>query len=150
MIWGSISVHGTGQLHVLEGTMRSDQYIEVLNGQFFPQLLAWCPDGNGILMHDGAPCHRRAAVTQYLEERGIEVLPWPGNSPDQNPIKGLWKLLKDKINSTPVTTKRELTERIINTWHNDPEISNTGRRYILDMPRRIAALIKAKGGHTKY
>ena len=77
-------------------------------------------------------------------------LPWPENSPDQTPIEGVWKLLKDRVNATPMTTKRELIEHILQTWHHDLQIANIGRRYILDMPHRIASLIKAKGGHTKY
>lgn len=83
-------------------------------------MLQWCPDGNAILMHDGAPCHRSAAVTRFLEETGMEVLPWPENSPDQTPIEGVWKLLKDRVNATSVTTKRELIERILQTWLHDP------------------------------
>src|ERR1700759_1075728 len=101
-------------------------------------------------MHDGAPCHRSAVVTQYLEESGSEVLPWPGKSPDMNPSEGLWKTLKDKVHSVTITNTRQLTERLIQVWHHDAELQNLGRQYINGMPDRIKALIKAKGGHTKY
>jgi len=40
-------------------------------------------------MHDGAPCHKCGSVTEFMEEYGIETLPWPGNSPDMNPIENL-------------------------------------------------------------
>ena len=109
----------------------------------------WFPDGNVILMHDGAPCHRSRRVQDYLDGPGIEVLPRLGNSPDMNPIEGLWKTLKDKINSVPVTNRRQLTERLIHTWHHDPQISNFARQYIHGMPDKIKALIKAKVGNIE-
>jgi len=63
MVWGGVSVHGMSRLHVVTGMMNSEQYIQVLDKRFMPQLLDWFPDGNAVLMHDGAPCHRSAAVT---------------------------------------------------------------------------------------
>ena len=150
MIWGCISIHGTGRLHVVEGMMNSEQYLQVLHKRFIPQLLDWYADGSGVLMHDGAPCHRSRLVNAYLDEAGLEVLPWPGNSPDLNPIEGIWKILKDKVNRTAATNRRELTERILQTWHHDRSIADLAAAYIRDMPKRVAAVIKAKGGATKY
>lgn len=150
MIWSSISVHGTGRLYVVQGMMNAQQYQEVLHTRFVPQMMQWYPDGNAVLMHDGAPCHRSRQISQYLEQVGIEVLPWPGNSPDLNPIEGLWKMLKDKVCSSDITNRRELTERLVQIWHHDQQLQNLARQYIQSMPRRVQAVIKAKGWNTKY
>ena len=150
MVWGTISTHGIGRLHVVEGMMNAGKYIQVLDTRLQPQLSDLFPDGNAVLMHDGAPCHRAREVERYLEGCGLEVLPWPGNSPDMNPIEGIWKLLKDRVNSVTVTNKRQLLERIIHAWHHNAEIRDYAIRYIDGMPDRIKALIKAKGGPTKY
>jgi transposase len=32
-----------------------------------------------------------------LEEEGIDLIDWPPYSPDLNPIKNLWKMLKAEI-----------------------------------------------------
>jgi len=128
MVWGGVLVHGTGRLDVVSGMMNSEQYIQVLDKRFLPQLLEWFANGNAVLMHDGAPCHRSAAVTRYLNETGLEILPWPGNSPDMNVIEGLWKILKNKVHEVTVTRKRQLTERIIQVWHLDNEIRDLGRK----------------------
>jgi len=127
MVWGGVSMHGTGRLHVVTGTMNSEQYLHVLDRRFLPQMMDWYPDGNAVLMHDGAPCHRSRAVNQYLAEVGLEVLPWPGNSPDMNPIEGLWKVLKDKVHGETVTNKRQLTERILQFWHHDAQLGDLAR-----------------------
>ena len=47
------------------------------------------PDGGGIFQPDLAPCHSAKKVQKVLQENGIKVLKWPGNSPDLNPIENL-------------------------------------------------------------
>lgn len=45
-----------------------------------------------IFMHDGAPCHRSKAVKDFEE---IQMLNYPGKSPDLNRIGNLWCNLKN-------------------------------------------------------
>ena len=40
-------------------------------------------------MHDGETCHWSKVVLEYLRKSQVEVLDWPGNSPDLNPIENL-------------------------------------------------------------
>ena len=37
---------------------------------------------------------------KWIREHGIEVIKWPGNSPDLNPIENLWSIFKGKLYST--------------------------------------------------
>lgn len=101
-------------------------------------------------MQDGAPCHTANVIKDFFDDIGMEVLPWPGNSPDMNPIEGIWYNLKDRVNEVTTTNKRDLIERIINVWFHNPDIAQLIAKYYASMPNRIAALIKAKGGATKY
>ena len=50
-----------------------------------------------IFMHDNAPCHRASRVSRFCWEENIQVLDWPGNSPDINPMETAWFYLKRKI-----------------------------------------------------
>ena len=40
-----------------------------------------------VFMQDGAPCHRAKIVTQFLKTQKMNILDWPGNSPDPNPME---------------------------------------------------------------
>ena len=102
-----------------------------------------------IFMHDGAPCHKAKVVTSYLKNEKVEVIQWPGNSPDRNPTENLWKILKDKIAEKQPTSTKHLCEMITLVW-----VTEITRAYcqalVHSMPSRIEAVIKNRGGHTKY
>lgn len=150
MVWSMISMKGTGRLYIVEKTMRQDQYIKVLDTRMLPQAREWYPDGEYVYMHDSAPCHKAKKVTQYLEHHQVNVLDWPGNSPDINPIENLWELLKREIATEVITNKRRLTEKIIEVWHHSPNIKENCIKCIQSMPKRVKAIIAAKGGVTKF
>lgn len=150
MIWGAISVYGVGTIHVVEGTMNARQYGEVIDSCVLPVMNEWFPTGDGLFMQDSAPCHKAKVITQQLEENNINVLDWPGNSPDMNPIESIWSELKKKVKQKHSTTKQALINNILDVWRNDDELSAMCRTVVVGMPSRIQALLKAKGAHTKY
>lgn len=151
MVWSVISGKGTGRLYIVEGTMRQDQYKKVLQTRLLPQLEEWFPNGEKfIFMHDSAPCHKAKSISAYLENKNVEVLPWPGNSPDMNPIENVWEILKKKMAQEVITSKRQLIERLIYVWNHDERIQEAAKNCICSMPRRIQSLIQQKGNVTKY
>ena len=58
--------------------------------------------------------------------------------------------LEEEVEGISNTTKvvHELWERVAEEW--DQITPETCQRLIKSMPRRVQAVIKAKGGHTKY
>jgi len=85
-----------------------------------------------------------------MEDNDISVLDWPSQSPDLNPIEHLWHHIKKELAKYSRHAKGvwEIRERVAEVRNNtDPEVC---QNLIERMPRRIQAVIKAKGGHTKY
>ena len=75
---------------------------------------------------------------------------WPTQSPDLNPIEHLWFHLKKQLSDhkTPLSRILELWERVEKEWEEiKPEEC---QNLIESMPRRNQAVIRAKGGYTKY
>lgn len=150
MVWSVISGKGLGRLYVVEGTMRQEQYKQVLQTELLPQMKEWFGDGLKVFMQDGAPCHTAKSIQKYLEEEKITVLPWPGNSPDMNPIENVWEFLKSELSKEIITTKGQLISRIIYHWNHNENLKQITLNCIESMPRRVAALHAAKGDITKY
>ena len=70
--------------------------------------------------------------------------------PDLNPIEHLWFYLKKRVRDykKPAEGKKELWERTQMEWK---KISKEKCQELIEsMPRRIAAVLKAKGGYTRY
>lgn len=151
MIWGVICGKGAGKIYFVDGTMRKEQYIEVLKTVLFPQIAEWYgrrPDC--IFMQDGAPCHKAAEVTKFLNTKKVRILDWAGNSPDCNPIENVWHVLKMELNKRYITTRDQLIEAIKDVWYNSDLIKKTIQNSIASMPERCKAVVRAKGQWTKY
>lgn len=144
MMWGMFSYKGTGRLHVCESTMNSASYLQVLQTRMLPHFREWFPENDGVFMQDGAPCHTARVVKRYLDGINVPLLEWPENSPDLKPI------VKRRLAAKTVTTKQQLIAEIIKIWHHDADMNEKLQALVDSMPRRIAKVIEAKGGHTKY
>ena len=105
---------------------------------------------NIIFQQDNDPKHTSMIARKWFEDNRIQLLEWPAQSPDLNPIEQLWQYLKRQLatyESEPVSVHK-LWERVEKEWGEIPVEVCTN--LIDSMPKRIAAVIKAKGGHTKY
>lgn len=80
----------------------------------------------------------------------LEVLPWPGNSPDLNPIENCWAYLKSRVYGRRNNTIQELKQNIEDIWKNEPAMKEMVAKCIESMPKRIKEVLKQKGGSTKY
>ncbi|ORD97438.1 TC1A [Hepatospora eriocheir] len=59
-------------------------------------------------MQDNDPKHTSRLVSNWLDEKEIQVLDWPPQSPDLNPIEAVWALVKCKLAQFGKLKKDEL------------------------------------------
>ena len=148
MIWGAMSKNGTAGLYFLTPgtTINGSKYVDLLKSKL---LLHMSVHNTLIFMQDGAPCHRSKIVKKFLGDNNVVTLDWPGNSPDLNPIENLWSKMKDLVAEEQPSSGKTLTETIKEVW-----VQKISREYcmslIASMPRRLKAVVKVQGGHTKY
>ena len=73
--------------------MIGTRYIDALD----THLLAFMNNHEcAAFQQNSAPLYKAKEVTKRLQAKNINVLQWPGNSPDLNPIENLWTLIKKK------------------------------------------------------
>ncbi|GFX17365.1 transposable element Tcb1 transposase [Trichonephila clavipes] len=77
----------------------------------------------------------------------VTVVVWCGSS-DLNVIENLWSHLETAVQKHQITSKEQLKSVMQEEWLNiAPE---TTRHLVESMPRRLEAVISAKGYATKY
>lgn len=153
MMWGCMTYYGPGYAcQVYDGTMKSEDYIHILDTSLRDTMEYYGLDWSEMYFQDdNAPNHRSVATKRWIQDQGIVVLEdWPAQSPDLNPIEHLWHHLKFKLSAYEKKAKgvHELWERCDKEWNTFTE--DECRRYIDSMPKRIKAVIDAKGGSTRY
>ena len=92
--------------------MNAEQYIHVLDSCLLPQANQWF-EGSCRFQHNNAPCHTAKRVQSFMVDRGVNVLPWPSNSPDMNPIETLWAVIKARLRQHTLTRKNDLINKFL-------------------------------------
>lgn len=151
MVWGCMTYSGVGYMAKIDNGLDADLYCKILRSELMQTLEYYNISRDQVIFqHDNDPKHTSKKASRVLEELSLDVLKWPAQSPDLNPIEHLWDCLKRKLSDYPTQPKGifELWNRVQENWNSiDPIIC---RNLIDSMPRRIEACLKAKGGFTKY
>lgn len=151
MVWGCMGWDGVGICCEVEGRMDGQQYVNILEQCLLESITKFGLEKDDVIFQqDNDPKHTCKLATEWFQNEGLDVLDWPAQFPDLNPIEHLWFILKRYIYDypEPATGVFDLWNRVTKAW---AEITQEQvRDLIKSMPRRIEAVIKAKGGNTKY
>jgi hypothetical protein len=85
-----------------------------------------------------------------LENKGINRIPHPPQSPDLNPIENIWKRLKDILERRKhrLRNRPDFIEALLREWEKMDK--NFFLKLYDSMPRRYKVCLKNRGGATKY
>ena len=143
-----------GRIFVVEGSMNTKQYMEAIQTRLLPQAAQWFSDEEWLFQQDNAPCHSSKATKDFFNRSNMEVMQWPACSPDMSPIETIWAVIKGKLRRMSLKSKPDLINALFNICVRDTsdqeQLAEICKKLIDDMPRRVAALLKAKGGHTIF
>lgn len=147
-VWGGISASGMGPLHVCEGTVKSEQYIQILEQNLPGVRRSLFNNRSYTFQQDNAKPHTSRVTTAWFRRNRIKPMQWPANSPDLSPIENIWRYLKRKINQRRPKNVKQLEQYLKEEWNRVPV--DLVRKQVNSMPRRLAAVIKWKGDVTKW
>lgn len=151
MVWGCMTHLGPGYMCKIDGRMDQHLYKRILEDELSHTIEYYGLDPcKVIFQHDNDPKHTAKSVKDWLSEQAFEVLTWPPQSPDLNPIEHLWWQLKNQLlkYEGPPSGMNELWERVEAEWNKlDASVC---LKLVESMPRRVQAVIASKGKWTKY
>ncbi|KAG2460242.1 TCB1 transposase, partial [Polypterus senegalus] len=152
MVWGMFSWHTLGPLVPIGHRLNATGYLSTVSDHVHPFMTTMYPSSDGYFQQDNAPCHKARIISNWFLEHDNEftVLKWPPQSPDLNPIEHLWDVVEWELRALDVhpSNLHQLQDAILSIWAN---ISKECFQHLVEsMPRRIKAVLKAKGGQTLY
>jgi len=101
-----------------------------------------------IFQQDNDPKHTSRLVSKWIMDNGIDLLQWPAQSPDLNPIEHLWEELDRRIRTHKFSKLDDLMSALEAEWSKIP--LDRIIKLVDSMPARCAAVIASKGYGTKY
>jgi DDE superfamily endonuclease len=96
------------------------------------------------------PIHTAKLTRNWMKLQGLELLQWPAQSPDLNPIENIWKILKGNIRHRyPLPwTREELKAALVEEWNKLDAAVFTN--ITNSMSTRITEVIANKGYAYSY
>lgn len=156
--------------HFLPARLNAESFLFFLNNEL-GDLLDDVPlqaRNHSWIQMDGAPPHYGRQIREWLnhnyEDRwigrlpplqqhallvpGVGPTPWPPRSPDLNPLDyWLWGHLKAKVYEVVITTREQLTHRIIDAANELKQEHNLVSRAVQSTIKRCTKCIEVNGQH---
>lgn len=148
MLWGCFSAAGPGRLVKVEGKMNAAKYGEILEDNLIQSARELRLGRRFIFQQDNDPKHTAKATQKWFKDNKVNVLEWPSQSPDLNPIENLWLDLKRAVHAQSSCNLTELEQFCKEEW-SKIAVSRCAS-LIETYPHRLSAVIAAKGASTKY
>jgi transposase len=150
-LWGCMTWNGIGYMAKIDSGLDGKLYREILAGELVDTLRWYRQEKqNVVFQQDNDPKHTAKETKKWLDNSGLNILNWPSQSPDLNPIEHLWVELKKRVKNRSTQPKNmdELWDAVQDEWEKIPP--DFCQKLISTMPQRVADVIKVSGGHTRW
>ena len=148
-VWGAFYNSAKSPLVLPDGYLTGVLYRDIFQNTLVPFARHYFGD-NYRYQDDKATPHRARVVLDFLQQGNVTKMEQPPRLPNCNPIEHLWGELGRAISSmdNPPQNLDELRQALLDKWAQIPV--QRLQRLVASMPRRLAAIIAARGGNTRY
>ncbi|KAG2457038.1 TCB1 transposase, partial [Polypterus senegalus] len=148
MLWGCFSAAGTGSLVRIKGKMTAAMYRDILDENLLQSALDLRLGQRYIFQQDNDPKHTAKISKEWLQDNSVNVLKWPSQTPDLNPIQHLSRDLKMAVHRCFPSNLVELERCCKEEWAKLAK--DRCAKLVTSYSKRLEAVIAAKGASIKY
>ena len=149
MLWGAFTGQGgRGSLAFIpqSTTITAKYYLNIMKAKLRDSMEI---HGATHFMQDGASVHTAKIVKKWFADNNIQILEWPPQSPDLNPIENLWSFMKYSLQDYDTGSIPKLKAALLELWTQGLQM-DTFIKFSDSLPKRIKEVLDAKGGATSY
>lgn len=148
MIWACFCSNGVGELKIIEGRMNALMYRDILTEKLKKSVDSFQFESGFVFQQDNDPKHTSKLMKKWFTDNKIDVMKWPSQSPDLNPIENLWRILKINVHKRKPNNMDDLKTFCFEEWNRiTPE---TCKKFTENYAKRLLAVKQNKGFATKY
>ena len=103
--------------------------------------MAYVGTDDFIFQQDNARCHTSRESMAWFEDNEIDVMTWPAESSDINPIENLWDELGRRLDGYTPRNKKQLWKIMKDEWYKIT--TDVTKKLVESMPRRLHTIIAA-------
>ena len=146
-IRGAISIKGVVGYHTFRTSLNGIYFVDILKHHLLPGATMQFKR-RWRLQQDNDLKHTSGVAKEFIKNKIPELLEWPANSPDLNPIENYWNVIKRRVEKRKPTNIDDL-EQFMNE-----EIEKTDSNFLINfvnsMKDRCLAIISSDGERIKF